>query len=117
MRRVLLMVCIALALAVVPPGTATATVTAKPHVTIGAKITSFSETRDGVTANGILTGRLRSGDDVSKDTSAIGFRVSQRRTSRRCDILTLNLQQMHLQLLGARVDTSAINLELYAAGA
>jgi hypothetical protein len=28
--------------------------------------------------------------------------------------LTLNLQQLHLELLGAQVDTSPINLELYA---
>jgi hypothetical protein len=29
-------------------------------------------------------------------------------------VLTLNLQELFLELLGARVDTSAINLELYA---
>src|SRR5687767_15293659 len=61
-----------------------------------------------------MTGSLRSGDDVAKDTSAIRLRVSQRREGRRCDILTLNLQQLFLELLGARVETSAINVELYA---
>ena len=107
MRRALLLVGVASAL-VLP-----ATAQAQERVSINAEITSFSATRDGVTANGILTGRLRSGDEVSKDTSAIRFHVSQRRSGRRCDILTLNLQKLHLQLLGARVDTSAINLELY----
>jgi hypothetical protein len=109
MKRALLAGGIVCALILPAPASATE----QPKVTIGAKITSFSATRDGITANGILTGRLRSGEQTSKDTSAIRFRVSQRRTGRRCDILTLNLQQLHLELLGTRVDTSAINLELY----
>jgi hypothetical protein len=82
-------------------------------VSMKAKITSFAATRDGVVANGIMTGALRSGGEVARDTSKIKLQVSQRRNRRRCDILTLNLQQLHLDLLGARVQTSAINLELY----
>ena len=65
-------------------------------------------------AKGILTGKLRNGTAVAQDRSRIRFQVSQRRQGRRCDILTLNLQQLYLELLGARVETSAINLELYA---
>jgi hypothetical protein len=86
---------------------------ASDELTVSAKITSFSATQDGLVANGILTGSLRSGGEVSKDTSRIRLRVSQQREGRRCDILTLNLQQLFLELLGARVETSAINLELY----
>jgi hypothetical protein len=65
-------------------------------------------------ARGVMTGTLRNGDAVTKDTAKVRFRVSQRRAGRRCDVLTLNLQQLFLELLGARVQTSAINLELYA---
>jgi hypothetical protein len=86
---------------------------ASDELTVSATITSFSATQDGLVANGIMTGSLRSGGEVSKDTSRIRLRVSQQRTGRRCDILTLNLQQLFLELLGARVETSAINLELY----
>jgi hypothetical protein len=86
---------------------------ASDELTITAKITSFSAQRDGLVANGVMTGTLRSGGDVSKETSRIRLRVSQRRTGNRCDILTLNLDQLFLELLGARVETSAINLELY----
>lgn len=107
MRRALLLVGVASALAV------PASAHANDEVKISAKITSFSATRDGIVANGTLTGALRSGGDVAKDRSAIKLRVSQRRTGRRCDILTLNLQKLYLQLLGAQVNTSAINLELY----
>jgi hypothetical protein len=87
---------------------------AADELTVTAKITSFSAVRGGIVANGIVTGSLRSGGEVAKDTSQIRLRVSQRRAGRRCDVLTLNLQQLFLELLGARVETSAINLELYA---
>jgi len=95
----------------VPASTAEA---AAPQVTMQAKITSFAAVNGRLVARGVMTGTLRSGDSVTKDTARVRFRVSQRRAGRRCDILTLNLQQLFLQLLGARVETSAINLELYA---
>jgi hypothetical protein len=107
-RRALLLAAIATALA------APAAAQASDQLTVTAKITSFSAVRGGLVANGTVTGTLRSGSDVSKDTSNIRLRVSQRRAGRRCDVLTLNLQKLFLELLGARVDTSAINLELYA---
>jgi len=107
MRRAVLLIGIAFALAV------PASAQAGDELTVTAKITSFSATRGGIVANGTLTGALRSRGEVSRDTSRIRLRVSQRRTARRCDILTLNLQKLFLELLGARVQTSAINLELY----
>jgi hypothetical protein len=107
-RRVLLLAGVATALA------APASAQAGDQLTVTAKITSFSAQRGGLVANGTVTGTLRSGDEVSRDTSRIRLRVSQRRAGRRCDVLTLNLQELFLELLGARVDTSAINLELYA---
>ncbi len=108
MRRALLLAGMVTALA------APASAQASDELTMTAKITSFSATRDGVVANGIVTGTLRSGGDVVRDRSRIRLQVSQRRAGRRCDVLTLNLQQLFLELLGARVETSAINLELYA---
>jgi hypothetical protein len=108
MRRALLLAGMVTALA------APASAQASDELTMTAKITSFSATRDGVVANGIVTGTLRSGGEVVRDRSRIRLAVSQRRAGRRCDVLTLNLQQLFLELLGARVETSAINLELYA---
>jgi hypothetical protein len=84
------------------------------ELSMRAKITSFAAQDGRLVARGILTGTLRNGNAVTRDRSKIRFRVSQRRQGRRCDVLTLNLQQLFLELLGARVETSAINLELYA---
>ena len=84
------------------------------ELSMRAKITSFAAQDGRLVARGVLTGTLRNGNAVARDRSKIRFKVSQRREGRRCDILTLNLQQLFLELLGARVETSAINLELYA---
>src|SRR5919112_4556819 len=84
------------------------------ELSMRAKITSFAAQDGRLVARGVLTGTLRNGNAVTRDRSKIRFKVSQRRQGRRCDILTLNLQQLFLELLGARVETSAINLELYA---
>jgi hypothetical protein len=102
---------LALALGLVAPATAQA---AESELSMRAKITSFAA-RDGqLVARGVLTGTLRNGEARTRDTSRIRFKVSQRRQGRRCDVLTLRLQQLFLELLGARVETSAINLEVYA---
>jgi hypothetical protein len=110
MKRAFLLVGVATTLSVAAPASAQT----NNQLTLSAKVTSFSAKRGGLVGNGTMTGTLRSGRQVSKDTSRIRFRVAQRQTARRCDVLTLNLQQLHLALLGANVDTSAINLELYA---
>jgi hypothetical protein len=104
-------VVLAIALGLVAPAAAHAT---ENQLTMRAKITSFAAQDGQLVARGILTGKLRNGSAVTRDTSKIRFRVSQRRQGRRCDVLTLNLQQLFLELLGARVETSAINLEVYA---
>jgi hypothetical protein len=109
-RMLGLLVMLVLVVAV-PASTAHA---AQPQVTMQAKITSFAAVNGRLVARGVMTGTLRNGDAVTKDTARVRFRVSQRRAGRRCDVLTLNLQQLFLELLGARVETSAINLELYA---
>ena len=104
-------IALVIALGLVAPAGAQA---ADNELSMRAKITSFAAQDGQLVARGILTGTLRNGSAVSHDTSRIRFRVSQRRRGRRCDVLTLNLQQLFLELLGARVQTSAINLELYA---
>jgi len=95
---------------VVPSAAQAATST----VTLKAKITKFEAHGSSLTASGVITGTLGSTGQVTKDSAPVRFRVAAKRTGNRCNILTLNLQQLFLQLLGARVETSAINLELYA---
>jgi hypothetical protein len=112
MRQRLLLLTLALALAglLVPAASQAATST----LSIKAKITRFQAHGSALDASGVITGTLKSGSQVKKDSAPVRFRVTASQNGRRCDILTLNLQQLHLDLLGARVDTSAINLELYA---
>src|SRR3954469_25256549 len=112
MRQRLLLLTLALALAglFVPAASQAAGNT----LSIKAKLTRFYAHGSSLNASGVISGTLKSGSDVKKDSAPVRFRVTAARSGGRCNILTLNLQQLHLDLLGARVDTSAINLELYA---
>src|SRR4051794_17237073 len=112
MRHRMLPLALALALAglLAPSASQAATST----LSIKAKITRFYARGASLDATGVITGTLRSGTQVKRDTAAVKFRVAQTHSGTRCNVLTLNLQQLHLDLLGARVDTSAINLEIYA---
>ena len=79
-----------------------------------AKITSFHATSSGVVANGTLTGKLRSGTSVSRDSAPVRFRVAAARRGRRCDVITLRLAPLTLELLGVQVKTTHISLDVYA---
>jgi hypothetical protein len=113
-RMLGLLVLLVLAVAVPASTAQAAQPAAQSQVTMQAKITSFAATKSGLIARGVMTGTLRNGDQVTKDRARVRFRVSQRRVGQRCNVLILNLAQLHLELLGAEVDTSAINLEVYA---
>src|SRR5436190_12096622 len=109
-RMLLLTLAFTLVALAIPSASQAATQT----LTMKAKITRFQASGNRLTARGILTGTLGSGSQTTKDTAPIRFEVSAKRTGRGCDIRALNLQQLSLELLGAQVQTSAINLELYA---
>ena len=79
-----------------------------------AKITSFRATPNGVVADGMLTGKLRSGTSVSRDSAPVKFRVAAQRRGRRCDVITLRLAPLDLELLGVQVTTSHISLDVLA---
>jgi hypothetical protein len=79
-----------------------------------AKITSFRATASGVVADGMLNGRLRSGTSISRDSAPVRFRVAAKRRGRRCDVITLRLAPLNLELLGVQVKTSHISLDVFA---
>jgi hypothetical protein len=81
-------------------------------VTVRSKITSFSVQNGRLVANGTVTARLAGGGEAVKDTARVRFRALQQ-NGRRCDVLTLRLAPLTLELLGVRVQTSTINLEIY----
>src|SRR3954454_10302839 len=95
----------------VPASAAAAT---KSTLSMRAKITSFRATSSGVVANGTLTGKLRSGTKVSRDRAPVKFRVAAARRGRRCDVITLRLAPLTLELLGVQVKTTHISLDVYA---
>lgn len=99
---------------------ATATRRPSPHearsarVSLQAQITSFHATAAGVVANGTLTGVLRSGKRLARRSAPVRFAVMTKANSTRCNVLTLRLAPVYLELLGLQVQTSYINLNLYA---
>src|SRR3954467_12431601 len=86
----------------------------KSTLSMRAKITSFRATASGVVADGTLTGKLRSGTSVSRDRAPGGFRVAAVGRGRRCNVITLRLGPLDLELLGVQVKTSHISLDVYA---
>ena len=81
---------------------------------MATKITSVRATGSGLVANGVVVGKLNSGGTVIRDRAPARFRVSQRQQNGRCNILALRLAPVHLALLGVRVDTSHISLDVLA---
>jgi hypothetical protein len=107
-RMLLLSAVLALALA----APATADAASKGKVTVSSKITSFAVQNGRLVANGTVTARLAGGGEAAKDTARVRLRALQQQ-GRRCDVLTLRLAPLTLELLGVRVQTTTINLELY----
>jgi len=103
---------LALAAAVAPPAIAQSTRSSRLSLT--ARVTSFHATKHGLRANGTLTGRLASGTGVSRDSAPVNFAVQAKARHGRCDVLTLHLAPLDLELLGVQVQTSTINLDIYA---
>ena len=104
----------ALAAAVALAVPASADAATSSTMSMRAKITSFHATSSGVVANGTLTGKLRSGTSVSRDSAPVRFRVAAARRGRRCDVITLRLAPLTLELLGVQVKTTHISLDVYA---
>jgi hypothetical protein len=91
------------------PGTAAAAAPAKPAephlLRADVQIKKFVVTKAGLGALGTASAQL-AGADARKE---VRFSVTNGAT---CSILTLDLQQLHLQLLGLDLVTSAINLRI-----
>jgi hypothetical protein len=110
--QISILAAIAAIVALAVPASAGAATTSK--LSMRAKITSFRATTSGVVADGTLTGRLRSGTSVSRDSAHVKFRVVAKRRGRRCNVITLRLAPLDLELLGVQVKTSHISLDVYA---
>ncbi|HEX5192085.1 MAG TPA: hypothetical protein VFW09_04720 [Solirubrobacteraceae bacterium] len=114
MRKLVIVVFSVLALAAVVAPSAIAQSTRSSKLSLTARISSFHATKRGVQANGTLTGKLASGTSVSRDSAPVRFAVVAKAKRGRCDVLTLHLAPLDLELLGVQVQTSTINLNIYA---
>ena len=84
------------------------------RLSMAAKITRFRATAAGVVAQGTLTGKLSSGTGVSRDSAPVRFAVAAKPRGGRCNVITLRLAPLDLELLGVQVTTSHISLDVYA---
>jgi hypothetical protein len=113
MRKLVVAVFSVLAFAVAVAPAANAAPRAS-RLSLTAQITSFHATAAGVVANGTFRGTLHSGTRVTHDSAPVRFAVLARSGGGRCNVLTLHLAPVFLELLGLEVQTSTINLNLYA---
>ena len=117
MRRTLLLLAAVLAVAsvVAAPASAADTASRVGKFTMTTKITSVrAAAGGGLVARGFVVGKLNAGGTVIRDRAPARFRVSQQQQNGTCNILALRLAPVHLALLGIRVDTSHISLDLKA---
>jgi hypothetical protein len=116
MKRTLTLVAAALAVALTAAASASAAEKPKRvgKFTMTTKITSVRAAGEGLVARGVVVGKLNSGGTVIRDRAPARFRVSQRQRNGDCNILALRLAPVHLALLGVRVDTSHISLDVLA---
>ena len=84
------------------------------RLSMTAKITRFRATAAGVVAQGTLNGKLSSGTSVSRDSAPVRFAVAAKPRGGRCNVITLRLAPLDLELLGVQVTTSHISLDVYA---
>jgi hypothetical protein len=116
MRRslIVLAAAIAVSLAVAAPASAKHKATPVGKFTMATKITSVRAAGNGLVANGVVVGKMKAGGAVIRDRAPARFRISQAQQNGRCNILALRLAPVHLALLGIRVDTSHISLDVLA---
>jgi hypothetical protein len=114
MKGLMLAVLCALAL-LVPAAAADARASAsssKGRVTVGAQIKRFAVVDRKIVARGVLTSRITGGGETQVARTPVTFAVDAQ--AGRCHVLTLNLKDLQLSLLGLNVDLSEVNLRIFA---
>jgi hypothetical protein len=81
-------------------------------VTVDVQIKRFALSGRKIVARGVLTSKVQGAGESQTAKKAVTFAVAAAKG--RCHVLTLNLKDLQLDLLGLRVDLSEVNLLLYA---
>jgi hypothetical protein len=114
MKRLILAALCGLAL-LVPAAAANAATTGssdKGRVIVGAQIKRFAVVDRRIVARGVLTSRVSGGGQSQVARTPVTFAVAAQ--VGRCHVLTLNLKDLQLTLLGLNVDLSEVNLRIFA---
>jgi hypothetical protein len=114
MKRLILAALCGLAL-LVPAAAANAATTGssdKGRVIVGAQIKRFAVVDRRIVARGVLTSRVSGGGQSQVARTPVTFAVAAQ--AGRCHVLTLNLKDLQLTLLGLNVDLSEVNLRIFA---
>ena len=81
-------------------------------VTVDVQIKRFALSGRKIVARGVLTSKVEGAGESQAARKAVTFAVAA--VKGRCHVLTLNLKDLQLDLLGLRVDLSEVNLLLFA---
>jgi hypothetical protein len=114
MKTLILAVCCALAL-LVPAAAANAADSGsrdRGKVTVDVQIKRFAVVDRKIVARGVLTSRVEGAGSSEVARKPVSLAVVAQRG--RCHVLTLNLKDLQLDLLGLRVDLSEVNLRIFA---
>lgn len=84
----------------------------KGRVTVDVKIKRFALVGQRVVARGVLTSRVEGAGESEAARKRVTLAVATQRG--RCQVLTLTLDDLQLDLLGLRVDLSEVNLLIRA---
>ena len=109
---ILAVVC---ALALLAPAAANAASSSSSDsgkVTVDVQIKRFAVADRKIVARGVLTSRVEGAGQAGAARKNVTFAVQAQ--AGRCQVLTLTLDDLQLDLLGLRVDLSEVNLRIYA---
>ena len=110
-----LILAVVCALALLAPAAANAASSAQSDrgkVTVDVQIKRFAVADRKIVARGVLTSRVVGAGESQAARKRVTFAVDAQRG--RCQVLTLTLEDLQLDLLGLRVDLSEVNLRIYA---
>ncbi len=110
--RMLIAVAVASLAAAVPAAAEAKGRNGNGEVTVDAKVSRFAVSGRNIVGRGTITAKLTDPSGASRTARRrVTFGVAA--VAKTCSVLTLKLDDLQLDLLGLRVDTSAVNLKLY----
>lgn len=109
---ILAVVCALALLAPAAANAASSSASDRGKVTVDVQIKRFAVVDRNIVARGVLTSRVEGAGATQTARKRVTLAVAAQRG--RCQVLTLTLDDLQLDLLGLRVDLSEVNLRIFA---